>query len=224
MIKVFIEEPVGLEVLAPDDEPDARRRTAEPGSLEALLARGTAPDSDYARAYLAGTHLGDGRPQVGLTAVVEAEAWLQPLLTWAGTRTWSRLHPSGEFRTVAPAEAADALRQPGDATALALGPVSAADLARAAAGARRDALPALRSLLDADASVAVFFPEPAHDGQDWSLFGRRPLRAPLADAFRQHPAPQARRLFAPYQRARGEHTFYIEQWGLDALPDWAERV
>ena len=224
VVKVFIEEPVGLEVLVPDTEADARRRGAEVGSLEDLLARRTEPDSDYARAYLAGTRLGGDRPRVGLTALSDAEAWLQPLLDWAGDRSWSRLGADGAVTGLLVPEAAAALRRPGDLQALALGPVPADLLAASARGERRDALPALRAALDTGPEAAVLFSEPAHDGHDWSLFTHRPLREPLAEAFRRHPAPDARRLFAPYQRARGEHTFYLEQWTLDALPAWVEAV
>ena len=224
VIKVFTEEPVGLEALVPNDEPDARRRSAPAGSLEAFLARGPEP---YARAYLAGTRLADaaGPRRVGLTALDAVDAWLRPLLEWAGDRSWSALNVGGNARSVSTEEAADALRQPDGVAALALGPAPPAALAAAAAeeaGHRRDQLPALRAVLDAGA--AVFFPEPAFDGRDWSLFSAAPLRAPLAEAFRQHPAPGVRRLFAPYRRARGEHTFYLEQWALDDLPAWAELV
>ena len=224
VVKVFIEEPVGLEVLAPDLEPDARRRGAEPGSLEALLARGPEPDSDYARAYLAGTRLGGDRPRVGLTALADAEAWLRPVLDWAGARPWSRLGADGAVMGLIPAEAASALGRPHAVRALALGPVPADALRASAGGERRDALPALRAALDAGPEAAVLFPEPAHDGWDWSLFAHRPLRDRLVEAFGRHPAPEARRLVAPYQRARGEHTFYLEQWALDALPGWVEEV
>lgn len=218
VIKVFTEEPVGLEALAPDADPDARRREGGLSTLESLLSPDARP---YARAYLAGTDLGPPR-RVGLTALDDAEAWLRPLLAWAGDRPWAALGPDGSARTLDALDVADKLRQPGDLRVLAVGLVPPGALADAVSGARREALPALRSLLDAGA--AVLFPEPAFDGRDWSLFARAPLRDPLADAFRQHPAADARRLFAPYRRARGEHTFYLEQWALDALPDWAEEV
>ena len=218
VVKVFTEEPIGLEALVPDAEPDARRRSAEAPSLDAFLAGLDAP---YARVYLAGTHLGPPR-RVGLTALDDAEAWVRPLLTWAAGRDWTALDADGTTRGLIAAEAAAVLRQPGAVGALALGPAPHGALADAAGGDRRDRLPALRAVLDAGA--AVLFPEPAFDGRDWSLFATAPLRDPLAHAFRQHPAPDARRLFAPYRRARGEHTFYLEQWALDDLPDWAEEV
>ena len=228
VIKVFTEEPVGLEALVPDGDPDARRRQATPESLEAFLGHlsGGVP-APYARAYLAGTVLGPPH-RVGLTAVGEAEAWVVPLLTWSGSRGWTAL-VDGETHALSPDHAADVLRRPArdgahpPTAALAVGPVPPGALAAAAGGAsdRRDRLPALRAVVDAGA--AVLFPEPAHDGWDWSLFAPAPLRDPLADAFRQHPAA-ARRLWAPYQRARGEHTFYLEQWALDRLPDWVEEI
>ncbi|MEM1118646.1 MAG: hypothetical protein AAGJ11_19225 [Bacteroidota bacterium] len=222
-MKIFVEEPVGLEVLVPDTEADAHRRGAEIGSLDELLARRFEPDSDYARAYLAGTHLGAPR-RVGLTALADAEVWLRPLLDWAGARDWTRLGADGAVTGLLAPEAAGVLRRPGDVQALALGPVPAGVLAASAVGERRDALPALRAALDASPEAAVLFPEPAHDGHDWSLFTTRPLRSRLVDAFGRHPAPEARRIVAPFQRARGEHKFYLEQWTLDALPDWAEEV
>ena len=216
VIKVFTEEPVGLEALVPDDDPDARRRQVAPDSLDAFLARPAAP---YARAYLAGTALGPPR-RVGLTAVADAQAWVRPLLTWADGRDWTALE-AGATRGLPAPGAAAALRQPGTVVALALGPVPPGALREAAGGERRDRLPALRAALDAGA--AVLFPEPAHDGHDWSLWAPAPLRDPLLAAFRQHPT-SARRLVAPYRRARGEHTFYLEQWTLDDLPGWVEEV
>ena len=122
-------------------------------------------------------------------------------------------------------EAAFTLSAPGEVRALALGDVPLDALTAAAEGEHRDALVALRRVLDAVPDAAVLFPEPAHDGHDWSVFARTPLRAPFADALGRHPArPGVRRFLAPYRRARGEHTCYFEQWALDALPAWAEEV
>ena len=232
VVKVFVEEPVGLEAVAADADPDARRRSADLGLLEALLGR---PAPPYARAYLAGTRLlgpgGTAPPRIGLTALAEPDAWREPLLAWAAGRAWTRLSAGGEGGAVSEAEAAASLRDPASVLALALGDVPLDALAEAAAtGAggveRRDALPALRRVLDAGDEAgpggAALFPEPAHDGWDWSVFARRPLEARLREAFAAHPAPPGvRRFVAPYRRARGEHTFYFEQWALDPPPPWA---
>ena len=214
VVKVFTDEPIGLEALAPDAEPDARRRDAPPASLESLLAR---PSEPYARAYVAGTRLGPPH-RIGATALRDPGAWTAPLVAWAGGRPWTAVGDGGE-ETVG--EPAAVLRAPGPVRALAVGPTVPGALAEAV-GERRDRIGALRALLDSGA--AVLFPEPAHDGHDWSLFALAPLRDPLVRAFRQRPAPDARRIVAPFRRARGEHTFYLEQWTLDALPEWAEEV
>ena len=235
IVKVFIEEPAGLEALVQDDDPDAHRRGAELGSLDALLA-GTTFESPYARAYLAGTHLvesartqsgdatvhGRSAPRIGLTALADPEAFVQPLLAWAQGKTWTHLAADGTSHAVAAAAAAARLRQPDGTSALAVGPVDGALLATAAAGHRRDAVSALRAIVDGGA--AVLLPESAHDGSDWGLFAPRPLRAPLLSAFQTRRAGDARVFFVPYQRARGEHKFYFEQWQLDALPDFVEEV
>lgn len=214
IVKVFFEEPVGLEALAADDDPDARRRAADVGSLEALLAPAAPP---YARLYLAGTALGAAPPRVGLTALASVDAWRPALLDWAGSRPWLRVGADAGG-AVGADEAASTLAAPGGALALALGDVPPDALAEAARGEHRDALPALRRVLDAAPDAAVLFPEPAHDGHDWSVFARAPLREPFVGALRRHPAPPGvRRFVAPYRRARGEHTFYFEQWALDAL-------
>ena len=220
VIKVFTEEPVGLETLVPDLDPDARRRDVADGSLEEFLAR---PQAPYARAYLAGTALGDPR-RVGLTALSDPEAWIVPILDWSNERGWTGL-VADRARGFLPEEVADVLGRPSDVaggpvTALCIGPDPPGALADAV-GDRRERLPALRALLDA--GCAVFFPELAHDGHDWSVFAPAPLAAPLVDAFRRRPG-DARCLVAPYRRARGEHKFYLEQWALDDLPDWAEEV
>ena len=227
VVKVFVEEPVGLEAVADDADPDARRRAVDLGSLDALLSRAAPP---YARAYLAGTRLpeppGAAPPQIGLTALESADAWLAPLLAWAAGRPWTRLGADGTGGAVPEAEAAAALRDPAGILALALGDVPLDALAEAAGGGveRRDVLPALRRALDV-AGGAALFPEPAHDGHDWSVFARAPLEAGLREAFARHPAPPGvRRFVAPYRRARGEHTFYFEQWALDPPPAWADRV
>jgi hypothetical protein len=223
VVKVFVEEPAALgggasPVPAGDGPAD--------GSIEAFLASVRAPASPFARAYLAGTHLADGeRPRVGLTAVGASEVWTDPLLAWAAGRTWTQLTRGGRAAGVLDREALDALRVPASTLALALadGPVPADILATVVLGDATDAADALRTLLNADVAVAVLLPEPAHDGHDWSLVARSPLRGPLIEAFRSHPAgPGVRRFVVP--RVRGEARFYFEQWALDALPAGAEEV
>ena len=151
--------------------------------------------------------------------------WRAPVLDWAGDRPWSRVGDGGMVGAVGADDAALTLAAPGDMRALALGDVPLDMLRDATQGEHRDALPALRRVLDAAPDAAVLFPQPAHDGYDWSVFARAPLREPFVAALGRHPAPPgARRFVAPYRRARGEHTFYFEQWALDALPEWVEEV
>jgi hypothetical protein len=206
VLKVFVEEPAALR--------GAAAGTA-PASLDALLA---APASGYGRAYLAGTHLSDARPRVGLTALADARVFVEPLVAWAGDRVWTargldgRLAPVGDVPMI--------LAHPDGIGAVVVGDATPDDdaLAAVAAGDRADGL---RTLLDA--GLAVLVPEPAHDGWDWSVFGPSPLG--VADAVRAHAgAPGVARFVAPFQRARGEHSFYFEQWALDPPPAWAERL
>jgi hypothetical protein len=73
----------------------------------------------------------------------------------------------------------------------------------------------------------VFFPEPAHDGHDWSLFSAAPMRDRFVEALRNHSADETRRFVLPYQRARSESKFYFETWQLTeegSLPDYVEEV
>lgn len=199
---MFVEEPAALR---------GEAAGTEPATLDALLGR-AAPA--YGRVYLAGTHLSDGRPRVGLTALADARVFVEPLLAWAAPRPWHRLGRDGALSPLA--DAAPVLARPDTTAALALGPANRDALAAVAGGDRADAL---RLLLDAGASVLV--PEPAHDGWDWSAFGPSPLG--VVDAIRAHAAgPDVRRFVAPIRRARGEHSFYFEQWALDPPPAWAE--
>ncbi|MFN3595985.1 MAG: hypothetical protein ACK41D_01790 [Rubricoccaceae bacterium] len=238
VLKCFFEEPAPLYAAGPA-EVAAETGPARPGtrglppngSLEALLA----PDERafYARLYLAGTHLpadaARERPRIGLTALREARLFTAPLLALAAGATWTAVRAAPEARGsgtgLGAADAAAALAHPHDVAALAFAPgagVPPHALARAAAPERREAFAALRALLDTHPGATVLLPEPAHDGHDWSVFAAQPLRAPFAEALRAHPAPHARRFMLPYQRARGEHTFYFEQWQLDALPPHVE--
>ncbi len=218
ILKYFFEEPLSLEALSPDLDPDARRRDAPSRSLEDLFE---APR--YFRGYLAGTNLADGR--VGLTALAHPEAFVEPLLDWLGGLRWTRGTSGGAVERLDEAAARAVLAHPVGTAALACaaGPLPEADVAAAAGGARRYAVPALRRLLQA--ARVVFFPEPAHHGHDWSFFSARPMRAALVEALRRHPAAGTRRFVLPYRQARSEEKFYFESWQLNQpLPDHIEEV
>lgn len=228
IIKYFYEEPTLLETLTPDDDPDARRQAhrstdaAGPPSRQALEDFLATPD--YHRGYLAGTNRTANR--VGLTAIEQPAAFVEPL--WDGLHAgwWARAAPDG---TVTPLEADAAravLRDPAATAVLvtATAPVAEARIAAVVGTARRRALPALRALLAA--ARVVFFPEPAHDGFDWSFFSAHPMRDSLVAAFKQYPAPAVRRFVLPYQKARSESKFYFETWQLEeaSLPAYIEEV
>ena len=225
ILKYFHEEPALLEPLTPDHDPDARRqkgRTAHtegPSSpLEALL------DTDEAyRGYLAGTDRADNR--VGLTTLAP-EAYVPSLLEAAGRAWWARSRDDGTVETLTPAAVRRVLQTPADTTVLvtAEAPVPAERITAAAGTARRRTIPALRALLDV--AAVAFFPEPAHDGHDWSFFSADPMREDLLDAFRAHPVDGVRRFAVPYQKARSESKFYFETWQLTepSLPDYIEEV
>lgn len=220
IVKYFYEEPVHLEALSAEADPDARRRAEPSGSLDDLLR-----PAHYYRAYLAGN---DG-DRTGLTAIGTPEAFVRPLLDCLsrsdgvlGGARWTFAEPDGSVEPVA--DPAALLRHPSVAAALAASeaPVDEAALAEIARAERRYGIPALRRLLDHGATV--LFPEPAHDGWDWSVFSAEPLRERLVAAFRAHPAPGVRRFVLPFQQARSEHKFYFERWQLDDLPDWIEEI
>lgn len=215
IVKYFYEEPVHLEALSAEADPDARRRDAPEQGLDVFLN-----PTPYYRGYLAGTDLAADR--TGLTAIAHPEAFVTPLLDAFGGRTWTRVDRSGETTTVDAPE--DVLCDPAETAVLvaATGPVDAEALAAVAAVERRYGIPALRRLL-AEADV-VAFPEPAHDGWDWSLFAAAPIREPLTAAFRGYPIPGVRRFVLPYRQARSEHKFYFERWQLDALPTHIEEL
>lgn len=217
IVKYFHEEPVHLEALSAESDPDARRRAAPEMPLDALLR-----PTEYYRGYLAGSRIADDGEQVGLTAIEQSEAFVDPLLDVFGGLRWTAVRQGAEIGQVE--DPAAALRDPSALAVLvgAEGAVSPNDLRAVAETERRYAIPALRRLLEAARIVA--FPEPAHDGWDWSLFAPVPLRERLVAAFRRHPAEGARRFVLPYQQARSEHKFYFERWTLDALPNYVEEI
>jgi len=220
ILKYFYEEPMPLEALTPDEDPAARgpgRASGPTIPLEALL-----DGPAYYRGYLAGTNQESG--QVGLTTLTHRAAVTAALQAPGAGATWLRGSPDG----LTSAEDPTALFwSPGSTGVLLRGPTEELDEA-AVHGVitqeRREAIPALRAVLDA-CSVA-YFPEPAHDGHDWSLFSRYPLREAIAATLQQHATPNLRRFLLPYQRARSEQKFYFESWQLDAtpLPDYIQEV
>jgi hypothetical protein len=229
IIKYFFEEPTLLEALTPDDDPDAREQAHRSSdvvdhptrqSLKDFLAT---PD-DYHRGYLAGTNRAADR--VGLTAIDRPDAFVEPIIHGLGAAWWARADTDGTVDVLDLPEACAVLRDPSGTTVLitADAAVDTDHLAAVAGTPRRHALPALRTVLDA-ARIA-FFPEPAHDGFDWSFFSAEPMRDRLTVAFKQNPAEDVRRFVLPYQKARSESKFYFETWQLSEapLPDYIEEV
>jgi len=220
IIKYFFEEPTLLETLTPDDDPDARQqthRTADRGarptrqSLEDFLAT-----PDYYRGYLAGSNRAADR--VGLTAITAPTAFTGPLIEGLGAGWWARAASDASVSPLDASGARQTLHDPSDTAVLvtAAAPVDADRIAAVVGAPRRHTLPALRRLLES-ARVA-FFPEPAHDGFDWSFFSAHPMREALTQAFKQNPAEGVRRFALPYQKARSESKFYFETWQLGEAP------
>lgn len=230
IVKYFFEEPALLEAPTSNANPDARRRTErsadadrnpDADALRALLNPATA----Y-RGYLAGTDLETDR--VGLTACSVRDA-----IAHALTAVFSHPHaqgiaPDGTLEANLDALAVHARwTDPQGERVLALSdtPVDPAPLYEVAQHARREASAALRTLLEAKATV--FFSEPAHDGFDWSFFSPVPVRDALAQALRTHVSDDHVRCFAlPFQKARSESKFYFEQWQLNqaSLPSYIQEV
>jgi hypothetical protein len=226
ILKYFHEEPALLEPLTPDADPDARRREDRSDlpdgvsvPLEDLL-----DTRDVYRGYLAGTNHADD--EVGLTTLRSPGAYVPPLREALGRSWWARCTDSGTVEALDERAVRRVLCGPTNTTLLATAdaPVGTERITAVAGRAPRRAAEDLRALLD-DAPV-VFFPEPAHDGCDWSVFSAAPMRDRLVAAFREHPAPKTRRFVLPYQKARSESKFYFDEWQLTAspLPDYIEEV
>jgi hypothetical protein len=240
ILKYFHEEPALIEPVTPDDDPDARNRR----DRAAREASGAASEEDDLmplddlldtteayRGYLAGTNLaGD---TVGLTSLRRPDAFVRPIVEVLGGAWWGRGREDGSAETLGEDAVREVLRQPGDTTVLVTGPepVAAERITAAAGTARRHALPALQDLLAV--ADAALFPEPAHDGHDWSFFAARPVRERFVDALRrdahsddESPAVPVRRFVVPYQKARSESKFYFETWQLTepSLPDYIVEV
>jgi hypothetical protein len=226
ILKYFHEEPALLEPVTPDADPDARRRKERselPDNVSVPLDE-LLDTRDAYRGYLAGTS--QAADTVGLTALRDSEAFVTPIVEALGHEWWGRRTTDGAAEPLDTDAAREILANPEGTAVLVTAdvPVEAERIAAVAGRARRRALPALRALLDA-AHIA-FFPEPAHDGHDWSLFSAAPMRDRLVTALRRHPTDQTRRFVIPYQRARSESKFYFDQWQLteSPLPDYVEEV
>lgn len=213
ILKLFTEEPVALEILSDESDPDARRREADRLALASL----SDPDIPHAyRAYLAGTDLTADR--TGATALDEPRAFALPLAELFAEATWSALLTDGTGETVELDDLPELLMRPEAVAVLvaAPGPLTTAAMTPLADPDRRAAFAALAQTLEMAALVA--FPEPAHDGFDWSLYAPEPLRDRLAAAFAHFPTRGLRRFAAPFQRVRSEQKFYFERWTLDDPP------
>lgn len=227
ILKYFHQEPVLIEPLTPDADPDARRRADRSPVPDGRLDNGEDPfDTEEAyRGYLAGTNRAEDR--VGLTTLRTPDAYVSPLLDALGQSWWGRAVDTGTGHALDPDEAQRILRRPGRTSVLvtAEAPVAPERLAAVAGEGHRRSLPALRSLLDV--AHVVFFPEPAHDGHDWGFFSAHPMRERLVAAFRAHPTDAVRRFVLPHQHARSESKFYFDTWQLtetSPLPDYIEEV
>ena len=215
VLKVFTDEPLPLDAAA--DEPIPRGAPREMASLEDILRR-----PRYARAYLAGSRIGDS-PAVGLTSLSDAYLYLRPIQRLTAGLAWSVPMVDASISWT---EISDRLREPPveGVVAAAPEPVDPGLLTHIVDTPGRAGWRYLRDALDRQPDALIFVAEIAHDGYDWIAYAGRPLRDRLMLALRQSPAPHARRLVMPYQKARGEHKFYVERWALDNLPDWAEEV
>jgi len=226
VLKYFHEEPALLEPVTPDADPDARRREDRSDlpdgvsvPLEDLL-----DTRDVHRGYLAGTNHADDA--VGLTTLRSPDAYAEPLLEALGGPWWARCTGHDTVEELDHNAVRRVLRAPTHTTLLvtADAPVAPERITAVAGRAPRRVAEALRALLG-EAGV-VIFPEPAHDGHDWSIFSAAPMRDRLVAAFRAHPASKTRRFVLPYQKARSESKFYFDEWQLtdSPLPDYIEEV
>ena len=226
ILKYFHQEPTVLEPVTPDHDPDARRRedrTPLPDDVTVSLAALLDTEEAY-RGYLAGTNRAEDA--VGLTTLRTPSAYTAPLMAALGRAWWGRCTGDGSTEPLDVEAARRVLQDPDDTAVLvtADAPVGGERMAAVAGRARRRALPALRRLLN-EADV-VFFPEPAHDGHDWSFFSASPMRDRFVAALRDRPTDNVRRFVLPYKHARSESKFYFEQWQLTGspLPDYIEEV
>ncbi|MEM1054658.1 MAG: hypothetical protein AAGI52_03955 [Bacteroidota bacterium] len=218
VLKVFTEEPFPLDASA--GEPVPRDAPREIAPLEDLLSRPM-----YARAYLAGSRLVGDDWKVGLTAVEDDSLYLRPIRDLTRGMEWSvpMVEPNPPFEWH---EIADRFRDPPVEHVVAAAPeaVDPSLLKHIADTPGRAGWGFLRDALDHQPDALIFVSEIAHDGHDWIIYAGHALRDRLVAVLRAHETTEARRLVMPYQRARGEHKFYLERWALDDLPEWAKEI
>lgn len=216
VLKVFTDEPLPLDAAADEPVPFSMRDGLAP--IEDILRR-----PPYARAYLSGSHLGEP-VRTGLTALSDEMLWLGPIRDLTHGLTWCR--PWVDPNAISWTDAVFLFRDPPHESALAAAPapVDPGLLHTVATSTQREGWGALRAILDDQPGAFVFVPDHAHDGHDWVVYTGQPLRQRLIAALQSREASGARRLVMPYQKARGEHKFYLERWTLDDLPDWAMEV
>lgn len=210
VVKYFFEEPVALEVLSADIDPDARRRTGATTLKEFTDA------PTYARGYLAASDLETGR--IAASVLPESIALILEEVLPGPRRHFTPGVAGLSFTSV---EGRDGLREaltdPSERSVLVCGEASSEgspgpDL-NVAVGElieydTREVLAAITELLESGYIVLVS--EPSHDGHDWSVFS--PF--PLADAVRASMAEHLTGVSGyviPFRRARAEHRFYFEQ-------------
>lgn len=208
IIKYFYEEPFHLEDLADDLDFDARRQ-----ELPTLPLNDFVRVPSYYRGYLAGTNLRENI--VGLTAVSDKEAFIDGLKRATKDQIWTHISAQSQQNGLTHTDLGDALSNPDSTGVLVvsnhvLGPK---DIPPELNRERRESMAALRGVLQH--AVMVMFPEPAHHGNDWSIFSSKPIRKRLEQAIVESKAPETRFYSLPYQHARSEHKFYFEQYSLE---------
>lgn len=214
VVKYFFEEPMALEMLSSDSDPDARRRAGSP-TLEEFLDAPT-----YARGYLAASDLETGR--IGASVLPESIALILDAVLPSPRRHFA---PGVAGLSVTRVDGRDALRDAltdrskrsvvvcGSGT----GADSGSSVARLIEHEIREVLAEVAALLDGGHVVLVS--EPSHDGHDWSVFSPHPM----ADAIRASMAEHLEDVSGyviPFQRARAEHRFYFEQVDPEVYRDF----
>ncbi len=237
IVKLFHEEPLYLEALTPDSDPDARRSGTELGAIDALLpadfsqAPGGAAEDDfsadglerptpYYRVYLAGTNLGEDR--TGATALEQPAVWAEPLIEWLGDALLWTLQ-AGAVSPVKKDQILNLLPRPNPDGVIVASPSEPflEPMVAITRGELRESFADLKRLLDNGAKVLI--PEKSHHGFDWHIFSAEPFHDDLAESIATHESNH-RTFSAAYREAGSEHKFFFERWALDDLPRWVDEL